>query len=73
MTDQGPSLNETFEKEAGELGAGVDDGPRYWGTDEGKIGYARREEFKWRGKCLGGINAMHFALTEIQVSHQRHL
>jgi len=37
VRDQGPSSNETFEKEAGELGAGVDDGPRYWGTDEGKL------------------------------------
>ena len=25
------------EREAGELGAGVDDGPRYWGTGEGKL------------------------------------
>ncbi|EJD05692.1 cyclin-like protein [Fomitiporia mediterranea MF3/22] len=25
------------EKEAGELGAGIDDGPRYWGTGEGKL------------------------------------
>lgn len=25
------------EKEAGELGAGIEDGPRYWGTGEGKL------------------------------------
>jgi cyclin C len=23
--------------EAGELGAGIDDGPRYWGTGEGRL------------------------------------
>ena len=25
------------EKEAGEIGAGVDEGPRYWGTGQGKL------------------------------------
>lgn len=25
------------EKEAGELGVGIDDGPRYWGTGEGRL------------------------------------
>lgn len=37
VRDQNTSSNEVFEKEAGELGVGVDDGPRYWGTDEGKL------------------------------------
>ena len=30
------------EKEAGELGAGIDDGPRYWGTGEGRLDLHRR-------------------------------
>lgn len=34
-TDQGEQAIE--EKEAGELGAGIDDGTRYWGTGEGKL------------------------------------
>lgn len=29
--------NSTSSAEAGELGVGIDDGPRYWGTGEGKL------------------------------------
>jgi cyclin C len=28
---------DTSEPEAGELGTGLDDGPRYWGTGEGQL------------------------------------
>ncbi|KLO17490.1 cyclin-like protein [Schizopora paradoxa] len=37
VRDPGTVAQELLEKEAGELGTGVDDGPRYWGTDEGKL------------------------------------
>ena len=37
VRDSSQSEEYVEEKEAGELGAGVDDGPRYWGTGQGKL------------------------------------
>ncbi|KAI0315286.1 cyclin-like protein [Amylostereum chailletii] len=37
MTLCGPDAVTAVDAEAGELGIGIDDGPRYWGTGEGKL------------------------------------
>ena len=35
--ETGPEASSVQDTEAGELGTGVDDGPRYWGTGEGQL------------------------------------
>lgn len=37
VRDSSQSEEYPEEREAGELGAGIEDGPRYWGTGEGKL------------------------------------
>lgn len=60
------------EREAGEVGVGVDDGPRYWGSGEGRLVLnSAAIQNAW---CAGLIIFSSFLhLHKLQVPHKRYL
>ncbi len=62
----------SHDTEAGELGAGVQDGPRYWGTGEGKLELQESAlQMAWYEYSL--ICSMMKPHTSSQVHHKRHI
>jgi hypothetical protein len=60
------------EAELGELGAGVDDGPRYWGTGEGRLElHESALQMAWLG--LTPSDDCSLTHTIPQAYHQRHV